>query len=91
MAKLEGWAKDLKVQEWKKTQKTRIRVYIQSGCCIILGVILYLVGWWMIGLSQFLIALGIPLVLFGSTSFYGQAVSEISIDSNGRNQSPGKN
>lgn len=91
MSKLEGWAKDHKVQEFEKAKKTRIQILIQATICIIVGLATFLYGWWLVGIYAFLIAFGFSLFLFGAFAFYGQIISEVSISSENGNKSPRKN
>ncbi len=48
---------------------------------MVVGALFYLVGWILIGVPQLLIALGIPLFTLGAFAFYGETVSDVSINS----------
>ncbi len=81
MKKAENWGNDPTVKKWNQKQKTKKIVYIKTIFLMFSGGAMYLIGGWLWGLPQFLIALGIPLFLLGAFAFYGQAVSNISINS----------
>ena len=91
MSKLEGWAKEYKVQEFEKAKKGKRRVFTQAIICIIVGLATFLYGWWLVGIYAFLIAIGFSLFLFGAFAFYGQIISEVSISSENGNKGPRKN
>ena len=82
-----GWRDDDKLMKFEQAKKEKRQVMTQAIIAMVLGATLYLVGWWLVSLPAFLIALGLPIAAFGGVAFYGQVISEVSLNSNGGDRS----